>query len=101
MPPDAAFCSAGVIAAQLFEAANPPSEADPAQAALIGEISARVEAAYQSGRRVNVVELGRRERAILHWDGMLVTVGEGEEITLHLRPVEAAQALSVLYDPAG
>lgn len=79
----------------------PPAEADPAQAVLIGEISARVEAAHASGRRVNVVELGRRERAILRYDGIRVAVDEeGTEIALQLRPVEAQEALSVFYDPA-
>lgn len=65
-------------------------------------LRAKVEAAHTAGRRVNVLELGSREHALLGL-GRLTSYPlrlAGEQIVqLAVRVVEAHSALSVLYDP--
>lgn len=90
------------------EAPDAPTEAPgDAERALLEAIQDRVAAALLSGRRVNVVELGRRERAAapLAEDSTLTLTiaadeaGVGRQVTLRVRLVEAESAISVYYDP--
>lgn len=71
-------------------------------AALCRAISEKVGAALLVGRRVNVVELGRAEAALLGVEAARGTnwyLDDGQAVGLTLRPADADSALSVYYDP--
>jgi hypothetical protein len=84
---------------------TPPTAAEhnlhPDHPLLAEIIQGRVEAAYAAGRKMNVIEIGRREVEILGGaHAMVFEVGEERTvIELQLRAIDADRALSLLYDP--
>lgn len=82
-----------------------PAEAEAEverSAALCGVISEKIAAALLAGRRVNVVELGRAEAALLGVEAARGTnwlLDDGHTVGLTLRPADADSALSVYFDP--
>lgn len=70
----------------------------PAVRALMATVRDRVQAALAGGRRVNVLEVGRREAELLDCKGVAVVVEDRQLVKLALRPIDAEAALSVYYD---
>lgn len=82
-------------------AAPPPPDGDTARhLSLMQAIDARLEAARASGRRVNVLEVGAVEAALLgQTTGYNHMLSDGQVVGLVVRRIDRDAALSVYYDP--